>query len=223
MIFTKQTYSEQVASYIKERILVGELSPGDQVKEVILAERLGISRAPVREALHILMREGLICSEPQRGKFIRALTAKEVRDSYFIGGVLEGAAIASSQAHFSEEDHAHFAELLARMRATAKTATNILDFSELDNEFHNLLLSRCDNPQLTELARRSCLNISKFLFYNHWSTLFTPQEFCSRHEAILEALKSKDPVRVEATVRDHYRETGERMSRYAHQASPCSR
>lgn len=214
MAFTKQTYSEQVASYIKDRILMGELAPGDQVKEVILAERLGISRAPVREALHILMREGLICSEPQRGKFIRALTAKEIKDSYFIGGVLEGAAIAASLNRFTVEDRKHFADLLARMQTTAATATSILDFSELDNAFHNLLLSRSDNPQLTDLARRSCLNISKFLFYNHWSTLFTPQEFCSRHQAIVDAVASKDPVRVERTVREHYQETGERMSRY---------
>ena len=61
----KLTYSEQVADYIKQSILKGELSPGDQVKEVELSEKLGISRAPIREAMQILAREGLIKSEPQ--------------------------------------------------------------------------------------------------------------------------------------------------------------
>jgi DNA-binding GntR family transcriptional regulator len=213
-MITKQTYSDQVAEYIKERILDGELAPGNQVKEMILAERLGISRAPVREALQILMREGLISSEPQRGKFIRALTGKEIKDTYFIGGVLEGAAIALSLDRFTEEDLTALQDMLGTMRATAATATSMLDFASLDNEFHDMLLARADNPGLTELARRTCLNISKFLFYNRWRSLFTPEEYCLRHEAILAAVRGKDPVRVEQTLRDHYRESGERMARY---------
>merc|ERR1711879_1105419 len=81
----KLTYSEQVAEYIKQSILEGELSPGDQVKEVLLSKKLGISRAPIREALQILAREGLIHSEPQKGKYIKSLTSKQIEDSYFIG------------------------------------------------------------------------------------------------------------------------------------------
>lgn len=213
-MITKQTYSDQVAEYIKDRILDGELAPGDQVKEMVLAERLGISRAPVREALQILMREGLISSEPQRGKFIRALTGKEIQDTYFIGGVLEGAAIAISLDRFTEEDFATLHGLLDNMRKTAATATSMLDFASLDNEFHDTLLARTDNPGLTELARRTCLNISKFLFYNRWRTLYTPEEYCRRHGAILEAVRGKDPVRVEKTVREHYLESGTRMAKF---------
>lgn len=216
-MITKQTYSDQVAEYIKDRILEGELAPGDQVKEMVLAERLGISRAPVREALQILMREGLISSEPQRGKFIRALTGKEIKDAYFIGGVLEGAAIAVSLARYTDEDLDCLSSLLGTMRTTAATATSMLDFAVLDNEFHDTLLTRADNPGLTELARRTCLNISKFLFYNRWRTLYTPEEYCARHEVILDAVRSKDPGRVESVVREHYIESGERMARFGMQ------
>ena len=63
----RQTYSGQVVEFIKRCILDGELAPGEQVKEVILSERLGISRAPIREALQILTQDGLITSEPQKG------------------------------------------------------------------------------------------------------------------------------------------------------------
>ncbi|MDL2272251.1 GntR family transcriptional regulator [Desulfovibrio sp. OttesenSCG-928-I05] len=216
-MITKQTYSDQVAEYIKARILEGELAPGDQVKEMVLAERLGISRAPVREALQILMREGLISSEPQRGKFIRALTGKEIKDAYFIGGVLEGAAVAVSLERFTDDDLACLDALVNAMRATAATASSMLEFAGLDNEFHDTLLARADNPGLTELARRSCLNISKFLFYNRWRTLYTPEEYCARHELILDAVRSKDPALVEKTLRDHYTESGERMARFGAQ------
>lgn len=213
-MITKQTYSDQVAEFIKEQILKGELAPGDQVKEMQLAGRLGISRAPVREALQILMREGLISAEPQRGKFIRFMTGKEIKDHYFIGGVLEGAGIAASLASFTEEDFAALEALLQQMRRVADTADNILNLSDLDNQFHATLLCHADNPDLTDLARRTCLNISKFLFYNRWSLLYTPEEYCKRHEVILDALRAGDPVRLEMTVREHYAETAERMARY---------
>jgi DNA-binding transcriptional regulator YhcF (GntR family) len=100
----KQTYSEQVVEYIKDRILKGELSPGDPVKEALIAQKLAISRAPVREALQILAREGLIVYEPQKGKRITALTAKEIRDSYFTGGVLEAAAVAAALPLYTAQD-----------------------------------------------------------------------------------------------------------------------
>ena len=72
--FKRQTYSGQVVEFIKRCILDGELAPGEQVKEVTLSERLGISRAPIREALQILTQDGLITSEPQKGKYIRKMT-----------------------------------------------------------------------------------------------------------------------------------------------------
>jgi len=75
-----KTYSAQVIEYIKDAILRGELNPGDKVNEAHLALRLSISRAPIREALQMLVQEGLIISIPQRGKFITSLTAKEIQE-----------------------------------------------------------------------------------------------------------------------------------------------
>ena len=79
--FKRQTYSGQVVEFIKRCILDGELAPGEQVKEVILSDRLGISRAPIREALQILTQDGLITSEPQKGKYIRKMRIHGVQTS----------------------------------------------------------------------------------------------------------------------------------------------
>lgn len=94
--FKRQTYSGQVVEFIKRCILDGELAPGEQVKEVTLSERLGISRAPIREALQILTQDGLITSEPQKGKYIRKMTRQEIENEYEIGGILEGAGVAAA-------------------------------------------------------------------------------------------------------------------------------
>ena len=79
MVFKKQTYSTVVADYIKRQIQQGELLPGQAIKEVALAEHLGISRAPVREALESLVQEGLVTSEPQKGKRVRLMSPEEIR------------------------------------------------------------------------------------------------------------------------------------------------
>ena len=69
--FNKQTYSEQAADYIRNFILSGKLAPGSAVEEAAIAKKLSISCAPVREAMQILIREGLIDEHPQKRKHIK--------------------------------------------------------------------------------------------------------------------------------------------------------
>lgn len=216
----KLTYSEQVAEYIKQSLLEGELSPGDQVKEVLLAEKLGISRAPIREALQILSREGLIQSEPQKGKYVSALTSKQIMDSYFTGGVLEAAAVTQALPLYTKEDLDSLKNVVERMRWVSESGEGVASLAELDSAFHNILFSRIDNDLLIELCRRSCQGISKFLLYKHWIHLFSPKEVFERHQAIFEALKSGKPSKLEKTIRKHYTDSGKRMARYGVDANP---
>lgn len=210
--FKRQTYSGQVVDFIKQCILKGTLAPGEQVKEVMLAERLGISRAPIREALQILAQDGLISAEPQKGKYIRVMTAQDIKDNYQVGGILEGAAIALSLPSITDKALDHMRVILETMRERCEHATGLADLTELDEAFHTALLAGSTNRHLVALARHACSNISKFLFYNHWDTLFTPGEFYIRHQTLMEAVQSRDPVRIEQTVRAHYYESGERMA-----------
>ena len=70
------------ADWIAEHIISGEIKPGEKLTETGLAERMGISRSPVREALQALSREGLIILEPRRGAYVSELNARDVRDLY---------------------------------------------------------------------------------------------------------------------------------------------
>lgn len=212
--FRRQTYSSQVVEFIKTSILKGDLAPGDQVKEMVLAERLGISRAPIREALQILAQDGLISSEPQKGKYIRVVTSKEIRDSYAIGGILEGAAIAEAARKMSAGDLARVEAVLQRMRELTGKADGLAKLTQIDEEFHGALLAGMENQMLIDMARGFCASISKFLLYNHWDKAFTPEEFYQRHKIIFEAVQSRDPARIERTLREHYRESGLRMAQF---------
>lgn len=209
-----KTYSSQISEYIKQAILDGELNPGDKVNEVHLASRLSISRAPVREALQMLVQDGLIVSIPQRGKFIAALTAKEIQDSYFIGGVLEGAVVASTINEFTEEDFRKLQVILEQMKQLAENGGEREQLAPLDNQFHDILFSKTDNSLIVELSRRSCRGVSKFLFFKYWREIFTTKEVYERHKVILDVLRSKNPVAIEQCLREHYIDAGRRMMRY---------
>ena len=211
---SKQTYGDQITEYIKECILKGEFKAGDKINEVDLASRLKVSRAPVREALQHLAQTGLLVSVPQKGKFIASLTAREIRDSYFTGAVLEGAAVASSIQLFTDEDFAALERLLDEMADLARRNSEMCAIAELDTAFHELLFKHSTNELLRTLSRRSCLNISKFLLYRDWCNAFTPDEMYHRHKAVLEAVKSREAPRIEAVIRDHYIEAGNRLARF---------
>lgn len=206
------TYSKQVVDALKNMLLQGELEPGDRVNEVRIAEELGISRAPVREALHMLTTEGLIEIRPQKGKFIRKLSPQEVHNSYFVGGVLEGAAAAACCQTFDDNDFQQLEQVLLHMRLAAEQGQGTAALAPWDTAFHQVIFTRADNHLLEELSRRSCLRISKFLLFRHWQKIYSPQEVCQRHREVLDVLKTRHPQEIEACLRAHYTEAGNRLA-----------
>lgn len=217
--FIKQTYSEQVANYIRNLILDDKLLPGAPVEEATIAKELSISRAPVREAMQILIREGLLEAHPQKRKYVKKLTAKQIKNSYFAGGVLEAAAVAKALKDYTKQDIAELERIVKAMRNIATQNGSISDQVPLDTDFHDILFSRIDNALIVELCKRSCQGISKFLLYKHWVKIYTPQEVVERHKIIVDALKTKDPHKVEQVLREHYISSGERMAKYGAEVS----
>lgn len=216
MQFTKETYSIKAAEYIRGLIRSGVLQPGQPVREAQLSEELNISRAPIREALLLLGQQGLISSEPQKGKCVRSMSAKEIYDSYVVAGILEGAAVAQSLHLWTEKEKAAFADVVRRLDEQVNYAVHLDTLTEIDEAFHMTLLSACTNERLIELARTSCSSLAKFLYYNYWRTLFTPKEFYDRHHLIAAAVAGGDLARVETVLRQHYEEVGIRLSELVH-------
>jgi len=93
MPIVKKTYKDQVVDYVYQLLLENKLNPGDQLKETVLAEQMGISRAPIREAMKELIMDGLVDYRPQVGNFIPVFSPKQIIDSYTTRGVLEGYAV----------------------------------------------------------------------------------------------------------------------------------
>lgn len=213
MLLKKETYPNQVVDFIKTMIQNGDLKQGDPIKESNLAERLSISRAPIREALQQLVSEGLVTSKPQKGKHVKLLSAKDIRDSYEVGGILESAGVADSLVFWTEKDIEELHTILQSMQTLSVNSKAADSFIELDEEFHGLLLKYCNNPKLIEMARLSCANISKFLCYHRWLHLYSPYDFYERHLHVADAIFTKDIKILKERIRTHYKEIGERISK----------
>ena len=212
MAIKKQTYTDLVVTYIKECILKGTYKPGDKVKELVIAEKLSISRAPIREALQVLIQEGLVVWSPQKGKFITELTPKQIRDSYFTGGILEGAAVSQAIHLYTARDCQRLEAITEKMRDVAENRESIETIATLDDQFHKILFSRIDNEHLKEFCRKSCQGLSKFLLFRYWIKLYTPLEVYLRHKVIVDTLKKRDAEALEKLLQKHYYDAGERMS-----------
>lgn len=212
MEFKKETYTQAVVDYIKEALLNGTYSPGTKLNEVVIAESLSLSRAPVREALQILIKEGLVIWVPQRGKFIRKLTPKQIEDSYFAGGVMEAAAVCSSISKYTPENIRELERILECMRNIGDQEPSEKDIAKIDDLFHEVLFSRIDNELLLEFCNLACRRISKFLLFRYWINLYTPSDIYWRHKNIVEALKKGDVYELESCLRNHYIDAGRKLA-----------
>lgn len=217
MDFQKQTYSLQVNQFIRSLIQSGKLNPGDPIKEAELSQLLGISRAPIREALQILVQEGLVSAKPQKGKTIRILTPKEILNGYSISAILESEGIIMSLPLWNDDDFKDLAHILETIKEKSSKVHDVDELQELDELLHNMLLSHCDNEQLIQISRLSCSNISKFLCYPYWRAISDPVHFYERHKAVVDAIFTKDHTIIRKAIHDHYNEIAEIISKHVEQ------
>jgi len=136
-----------VHQQLLERILHGDLPPGSRVKDTDLSESMKVSRTPVREALLGLVKEGFLENQVGRGFIVRPLTEREVKEIYPIICVLEILALQSSQP-LPNDTLTDFEAILSEM---ALVQSDFIRLIQLDNQWHNLLLSGCHNQRLMEM------------------------------------------------------------------------
>ncbi|MGB5557289.1 MAG: GntR family transcriptional regulator [Paracoccaceae bacterium] len=181
-----------------EEISRGDLLPGTRLRETELAERLGISRTPVREAIRQLETDGLVAHIPRQGATIRVLDYTEVIELYEMRAVLEGTAarLAARAASDLELDE------LAALNNELAAAPDARTAYELNRQFHMTLLDAAKNRYLI----RSVNALQKTLLIIGPSTLTEADrasQAVKEHADLLDALKERDGTRAEALMRAH--------------------
>ena len=143
--------SHAIYDALRERILSNDIAPGTRLVMRDVANQYRASDIPVREALRMLERDGLVETAPYRGARVTKLTAKEVEETYFIRSHLESIATGLAAERITDAELAQLNRLMSEMSA-AVDAGDGPTFSDLNLEFHRMIVAICGNDMLRELT-----------------------------------------------------------------------
>ncbi|MDO8310015.1 MAG: GntR family transcriptional regulator [Actinomycetota bacterium] len=203
--------SERVAAALRERILSGEISPGSRILQEEVADRLGASRLPVREALLMLTAEGLVTLEPNKGARVPILDRQDVEVLYQMRERLEPLALIESLPRLDDGDLAEIAGIQRRI----EQHDDVREFLALDRDFHMATYGGCGIDHLSDTVTR-LWNATQ-----HYRRAFMLISGPGRrwivnaeHGLLVDALQRRDAVDAERYLVGHIRRT--RLALVAH-------
>jgi DNA-binding GntR family transcriptional regulator len=191
---------ERVYEQLKALSISYELLPGDRVNEIELADRLGVSRTPLREALNRLTSEGFLSMKPGKGFFRRPLDAKDVFDLYEFRRCLETAAAPLAIARAGDEAIGGIRSFLEISRADVPART-ISDLVLLDESFHEQLMALSGNDEMLRVLR----NLNGRIRFVRWIDMENGRRNTtqSEHLAIIDAVAARNAPRAVALLNGH--------------------
>ncbi len=196
-----RTIAEQVAGAIRQAIADGRIPPAARLLEDSLAREMGTSRAPVREALSQLEREGLVVKEPNRGARVVELTEETVREVASLRGLLEGFAASLAAERLSEGQLAALEGLLRDMDVAVERG-DYARLVELDYQFHAFVCLASGHRTLYETW--SAISGKVRLYLSTTNLMYRDLKAVVRgHGEILAALRSRDRVRANQVMQEH--------------------
>lgn len=193
---------EEVYESLKKSILYGKLKAGQRLIEEQLANQIGISRTPVREAFHKLERDELVSRLPKGGFAVRKFTKEDVEEIFGIWNALESYAAYLATIHITPEKISNLEKKTDETENALKKGDDE-KVLQLHTEFHDLLYKACKSKKLIEM-----INNLRDYFYRYRSALLhAPNGFRTSiddHRRMLEAMKKNNPRLVERLVRNHF-------------------
>lgn len=222
-----RTLTEEVLDALREAIVTGRIAPGQRLSEMALAQQMGVSRGPIREATTRLAEEGLVTIIANRGSFVTLLSADDLREVYLLRAALEGLA-AQLAAHENHDAELADMEGIAAAMVVAARRRNLDEVAALDRQFHQRLVGLARyrrlqkmwsslRNQVTPVARRAL---------DHESA--NPVEIAEHHLRVLEAIRQGRASQARRLVERHIAEASERAvtaltaQRDGRQAPPAS-
>lgn len=194
--------SAQVADIIRREIQRGDHPNRARLRQRDVADRLGVSTTPVREAFQALQAEGFLVVENHRGAIVVQPSVEDIEEGYAIRGSLESLAIRQATAHFDSESAKSLRDLLARMRS----ASTRDDWAAMDAQFHGRLNEMASMPRLASLIENLRSGVAFYI-----ESAFEDES--QRHAAdddhleLLEACVDGDADRAERILREHLQKT----------------
>jgi DNA-binding GntR family transcriptional regulator len=197
---TRTMLREQIREILLERILKDELRPGDRIVELQVAQELGTSQAPVREALRELQSLGFVEHEPYRGTRVRRVTEEELAEIFPVRAALEELAAQEAASKMAGRVGALEAEFEA-MRGAADRG-ELQQLALHDAAFHRLIVEAAGNRILLDLWRT--LRVEARVVVTALKTDIDLHELAELHRPLLEALREGSPEKAGGALKQHF-------------------
>jgi DNA-binding GntR family transcriptional regulator len=191
----------QVYQLIKQMIVEGKLRPGERVVEVKLAERLGTSRGPIREAIRMLVQDGLLVQN-EKVLSIFNPNARDIIDVFQCRQGLECLAARLAAEHITDEQLEQLEQIIQKSRKALENE-DTEELSQLDQQFHDLIAFSSNNGQLIQLyevIKSKIIYIRTCIIRNYYKNFLN---FLDEHQLIYEALKERNPIKADDEIRMH--------------------
>lgn len=197
----RKSLGEHVFESLKQAIVRGKMSSGEWLVESHIAETLGISRTPVREAFHKLEREGFIERQPRGGFTVLGLNREDIEETFGIRSVLEGyAAHLAAIKHEAEELEMLEQKIAEFQKALDRKKMNLLP--AINTEFHDMLYGLSKSPKLINM-----INGLRDQIYRYREMILKESKFASTsnldHKKMLTFIRKRDAEGAERLVREH--------------------
>ena len=194
------TVADQAYSIVKQRILLRQALPGTKLQEMDLAEELGVSRTPLREAIARLAKEGLVTVEPRRGAYVTLLTFEDVEEILEVREALECQAARAAARKASRDDIDGLRQLLLQRREQIAGHPDAPEAPDFD--FHDAIVRLSRNSRLVEQMNQIHNQLS-ILRLGSSFVKGRPDLALDEHSVVIDAIASGDPDCAEASMRAH--------------------
>jgi GntR family transcriptional regulator, gluconate operon transcriptional repressor len=209
---TRKLLAEDVAERIREEILTGGFEQGDRLVEASIAQQLGVSRGPVREAFKMLRAEGLVRDEPHRGTFVIRLTGTDVHEMYDLRAALEARAARHLAESRRPADIRTLRKLYERLLQAAESG-DVVAVSRADLAFHEGMCQLCGNRRLHEVYIRnvpvlkSLMKLDEFLYRSL-------DDVAAEHEPLMQAIEDGDASLAASRFESHVERASDLVASY---------
>ncbi|WP_063732848.1 GntR family transcriptional regulator [Streptomyces sp. RTd22] len=189
---------DEVARWVRRAIFTGELKPGERINQDELAERLELSRLPIREAMIALEREGLIKTIPRRGSFVWDFRRQDILDQYEVYAMVSGLATERAAVNLSKDEVASLRGAVEEMASHKDPAQR----EAANDHFHAIINRASRSPRLMWLLGLLASSVPVGFHDTGWEIAVRD------HRTIIEHLERGDAEAAAEAMRDHIRRTG---------------
>lgn len=207
----RRSLSEDVVDLLRAALVRGAFAPGQHLNEAGLAEKLGVSRGPIREAFVELEREGLLTLERHRGARVTRLSQTDIDEIYELRKALERLAVERAVRYATADDFAALADVVEQLRRAVE-ATDLHGVVALDVRFHDLIYVAAHHSRLYLSWSKVRPQIETFLHSRSIDTKDYLDKAVPEHTEILNVLRSKSKRNATRLIDSHIRASYDRLS-----------